>query len=139
MRRLIGVAILAGVLAAPAAGIRPLTTKTFRTPSKNIACAFYPASITGRAVFRCDLLSGLKPKPKRHCDVDWTGASMGPRGKAGPTCAGDTVYDPRAPILAYGRTWSYGGIVCTSRTTGLTCRNGDTHGFFLSRDSWRVF
>ena len=138
MRRVLVIATLAGVLAVPGTA-EALVTKTFRTPSKNIACAFYPASITGRAVFRCDLLSGLKPKPARHCDVDWTGASMGPRGKAGPTCAGDTVYDRSAPVLAYGRTWSYGGIVCTSRTSGLTCRNGDKHGFFLSRDSWRVF
>jgi Family of unknown function (DUF6636) len=131
---LIGMAAL--IFAAPALA---LNAKTFRTPSKNIACAYYPVSITGRAVFRCDLLSGLKPRPARHCDVDWTGASMGPRGKAGPTCAGDTVYERRAPILAYGRTWSYGGISCTSRATGLTCRNRDGHGFFLSRQSWRVF
>ncbi|HEU5213867.1 MAG TPA: DUF6636 domain-containing protein [Gaiellaceae bacterium] len=140
--RLLVVIVVSGMLAAPAAGGRrapSLTTKTFRTPSKNIACAYYPASSTGRAVFRCDLLSGLQPRPTRHCDVHWTGASMGPRGKAGPTCAGDTVYDRRAPTLAYGSTWSYGGITCTSRSTGLTCRNRDGHGFFLSRRSWRVF
>jgi hypothetical protein len=138
MRTTFAVAVVAGVLVAPATA-QALVTKTFRTPSKNIACAFYPASITGRAVFRCDLLSGLKPEPKRHCDVDWTGASMGPSGKAGPTCAGDTVYDRRAPVLGYGRTWSYGGVVCASRATGLTCRNRERHGFFLSRASWRVF
>jgi hypothetical protein len=132
-------AVLAGVLVAPASPGAALRTKTFRTPSKNIACAYYPASITGKAVFRCDLFSGLKPKPARRCDVDWTGASMAPRGKAGPTCAGDTVYDPHAPVLAYGRSWSYGGVSCTSRATGLTCRNRDGHGFFLSRQSWRVF
>jgi len=131
--------VVSGVLAAPAAGAPSLTTKTFRTPSKNISCAYYPASATGRAVFRCDLFSGLHPKPARHCDVDWTGASMGPRGKAGPTCAGDTVYDAHAPTLAYGKTFSYGGITCTSRATGLTCHNRDRHGFFLSRLSWRVF
>ena len=116
-----------------------LHSKTFRTPSKNIACAYYGASITGRVIFRCDLLSGLRPKPARHCEVDWTGASMSVRGRAGPTCAGDTVYDRRAPILAYGNAWTRGGISCTSRTTGLTCRNVDGHGFFLSRQSWRVF
>jgi hypothetical protein len=137
--RFLVVLMVAALFTAPAAGAPTLTPKTFRTPSKNIACAYYPASITGRAVFRCDLFSGLKPKPARHCDVDWTGASMGPRGKAGPTCAGDTVYDPRAPVLAYGRSWSHGGIVCASRATGLTCRNRDRHGFFLSRQSWRVF
>jgi hypothetical protein len=130
---------VAAVLAAPAAGARSLSTKTFLTPSKNIACAYYPASITGRAVFRCDLMSGLHPRPARHCDVDWTGASMAPRGKAGPTCAGDTVYDRSAPVLAYGKSWFYGGITCASRATGLTCRNRDGHGFFLSRQSWRVF
>ena len=46
-----------------------------------------PASVAGTAVFRCDLLSGLKPRPRTKCDVDWTGASMGLRGRAGPTCA----------------------------------------------------
>ena len=64
---------------------------------------------------------------------------MGLRGRAGPTCAGDTVYDPRAPVLAYGSTWSLAGLSCASRATGLTCRNRDGHGFFLSRASWRVF
>jgi hypothetical protein len=116
-----------------------LTTKTFRTPSKNIACAYYPASVTGRVVFRCDILSGLSPQPKRHCEGDWTGASMSGRGFAGATCAGDTVYDTRAPILAYGRNWSFGGLFCSSKTTGLRCSNRDRHGFFLSRASWRIF
>jgi hypothetical protein len=138
VRRLL-VPLIALLCAAPAAGAPALQTKTFRTPSKNIACAFYPPTIMGRASFRCDLLSGLRPKPRRHCDVDWTGASMEPRGTAGPTCAGDTVYDPHAPSLAYGKTWSYAGITCTSRAAGLTCRNLDRHGFFLSRQSWRVF
>jgi hypothetical protein len=95
--------------------------------------------VTGTAIFRCDLLSGLKPEPARRCDVDWTGASMGLRGRAGPTCAGDTVYDQRGAVLAYGRTWTRAGLRCTSRATGLTCRNRDGHGFFLSRERWRVF
>jgi hypothetical protein len=116
-----------------------LHSKTFSTPSKNISCAYFPASVVGGAVFRCDLFSGLRPEPKRHCEVDWTGASMGLRGRAGPTCAGDTVHDPRAPILGYGGTWTRAGLSCSSKTTGLTCRNRDGHGFFLSRQSWRVF
>jgi hypothetical protein len=139
VRRLVLFAALVTGLVAAGTAAPALTTKTFHTPSKNIYCAYYPASITGKAVFRCDLLSGLHPRPTRHCDVDWTGASVGPRGKAGPQCAGDTVYDRRAPALAYGRTWTYGGITCVSRATGLTCRNRDGHGFFLARASWRVF
>jgi hypothetical protein len=129
--------VVALVATGDAAAI--LHSKTFRTPSRNIACAYYDASITGRVVFRCDLLSGLRPKPARHCEVDWTGTSMSVRGRAGPTCAGDTVYDRRAPILGYGKAWTRGGISCTSAATGLTCRNVDGHGFFLSRRRWRVF
>jgi uncharacterized protein DUF6636 len=127
------------VLASAAAAAPPLHSKTFRTPSRNISCAFFPASVTGTAMFRCDLLSGLSPEPKQHCEGDWTGASMRLHGRAGPTCAGDTVYDQRAPILAYGRTWTRAGLSCISRMTGLTCRNRDGHGFFLARERWRVF
>ena len=90
-------------------------------------------------MFRCDLLSGLKPRPRTKCEGDWTGASMGLRGRAGPTCAGDTVYDPRAPILGLRQDWTLAGLSCSSRQAGLTCRNRDGHGFFLSRASWRVF
>ncbi len=134
-------ACLAALLVAGTASAAPraLHSRTFRTPSKNISCAYYPASVSGTAVFRCDLLSGLKPRPRTKCDVDWTGASMGLRGRAGPTCAGDTVYDQRAPILAYGSTWSLAGLSCSSQQVGLTCRNRDGHGFFLSRQSWHVF
>ena len=128
-------------MVATAAGAHStaLHSKTFRTPSKNIGCAYYPASVTGKVVFRCDLLSGLRPAPKRQCEGDWTGATMSLRGFAGPTCAGDTVYDNRAPILRYGSTWTLAGLSCSSKATGLTCRNRDGHGFFLSRQSWRTF
>ncbi|MGZ8695623.1 MAG: DUF6636 domain-containing protein [Gaiellaceae bacterium] len=138
---LASIGCVSAMLVATAASASPgaLHSRTFRTPSKNISCAYYPASVSGTAVFRCDLLSGLKPRPRTKCEVDGTGASMGPRGRAGPTCAGDTVYDPRAPVLAYGSTWTLAGLSCTSKQTGLTCRNRDGHGFFLSRASWRVF
>jgi hypothetical protein len=43
------------------------------------------------------------------------------------------------PILRYGRTWTWHGIRCTSRRTGLTCTNQAGHGFVLSRQSQRVF
>jgi hypothetical protein len=53
-------------------------------------------------------------------------------------CAGDTALGAKN-VLAYGRTWQRGPITCTSRVTGLTCRNARGHGFFLSRESWRRF
>lgn len=52
--------------------------------------------------------------------------------------------------MSYGTTWAMvGGTVkigplksavnCTSRRTGLTCRNRNGHGFSLSRERQRVF
>ena len=43
------------------------------------------------------------------------------------------------PTLRYGRSWSWLGIRCTSRRSGLTCTNQSKHGFVLSRQSQRVF
>jgi hypothetical protein len=43
------------------------------------------------------------------------------------------------PRLAYGKSWTYHGFTCTSRTNGLRCRNASGHGFFLSREKQLLF
>jgi hypothetical protein len=134
--------VVAGVLvlAAPGAGTGGVGgIEAFRTPSRNIACGFFPSNFGAPTLLRCDILSGLKPEPRRRCDGDWTGASIRLTGRANAVCAGDTVYDPRSRILGYGKTWRRAGLRCTSRSTGLTCTNRSGHGFFLSRQRWRVF
>ena len=107
----------------------------FRTPGGNIGCAY--ARFEGESpTLRCDIRSGLVPKPPRpkSCDLDWAyGYEMSVTGRAHTFCAGDTALNPRASVLAYGRTFRRGGFTCTSRTTGLTCRNLSGHGFLLSR------
>ena len=130
---------LAAAIGAQAAQAGPATLVGFRMPSRNIACAIEPAFGRSPAVLRCDVLSGLKPRPHRACELDWTGLSIGATGRATPTCAGDTVADPRMPILRYGRTWHRGAFTCTSRRTGVTCRNRAGHGFVLARERWRSF
>lgn len=105
----------------------------FRTPSGNIACAYITGF--GPVTLRCDILSGLRPEPRRRCELDWTGLSMG-RGSARPTCAGDTVYDRRAPVLRYGSIWKRGPFTCVSLLIGLSCANRTGHGFFLSKERW---
>ncbi len=82
---------------------------------------------------------GREPPKPADCDLDWgAGATLNLRGKAGLfVCAGDTIQDDGAPIVAYGSTWKRGGFVCTSTTAGLTCRNRSSVGFFLSRRSIR--
>jgi hypothetical protein len=120
------------VVAASAQG-SPSGFVPFRMPSGNIACAYITGF--GPVTLRCDILSGMKPRPRGRCDNDWVGLSMG-RGTAGPTCAGDTVYDRRAPVLKYGSVWKRGPFTCISLLIGLSCANSTGHGFFLSKQFW---
>jgi hypothetical protein len=128
--RAVLVAMLALALAAPAEAV----VLHFRTPSSNIGCIFSTEATLGGAYLRCDILSGLKPKPRRRgCDLDLTGYELSPRGRATIVCAGDTAVNKRTRALRYGSKWSRGGFTCTSKKTGLSCRNRSGHGFVLSR------
>jgi hypothetical protein len=128
------VAVAASAVGAQAAP-QPSVRVMFRTPSGNIGCAgsVAPRSTGLPSVLRCDILSGLRPRPRGPCELDWTGYTFQGRGQARPTCAGDTVYDARAPVLRYGKTWKPGPFTCTSRRTGLRCTNTTGHGFVLAR------
>jgi hypothetical protein len=110
-----------------------LTTRAFQMPSRNIGC------LVAEGFLRCDILSGLTPEPARECELDWVGLVLGAMSAAEPTCAGDTAYDQRARILAYGRTWKRGGFTCESRTIGLRCTNAAGDGFSLARAGWSTF
>ena len=80
------------------------------------------------------------PARPSNCDLEF-GDSIGLRRRGRPffVCHGDTTIDPTHRILRYGQSWHYLGFVCTSRTTGLTCRNAARHGFFMSKQSFRLF
>jgi hypothetical protein len=110
----------------------PGSPVAFQMPSGNIGCLF------GFRRLRCDILSGLDPEPAEACEFDWVGVDMGVAGPASPNCGSDTVYDEDAPTLAYGSTWSRGGITCESDESGLSCTNREGHGFTLARGSWSV-
>jgi len=108
----------------------------FRTPSSNIGCLYSAEPGTGGPYLRCDILSGLKPAPKRPrgCTLDWKyGYRIRPTGPALTVCAGDTTVNRRAKAIPYGGKWSRGGFTCLSRKAGLRCRNRSGHGFFLSK------
>ena len=124
------------------------TSGYFKTPSGNIVCYHSPGPADlPRAFLGCGIKSGLKPAPpRRPCqDGDYAGdrVTLEATGRVRvPSCAGDAgalVGERRARVLAYGTTWSGGGLRCTSAATGLTCRNKSGHGFFLSRERWRAF
>ncbi len=125
------------LVAAQPSGARENKIVYFRLPSNNIACA-YTAGF-GKPYLRCDLFSGLKPKPKGKCrEGSWASVSMTKTDKARPSCISDSVYSENAPFLKYGHTWKHFGFTCKSRRTGLTCTNTRHHGFFLSRQRWNV-
>ena len=109
----------------------------FRTPSGNIGCYYASASPGVPTHLRCDIRSGLRPKPPRPrgcVDLEWGDSyEMAVTGRVHITCHGDTAIDPHARVLRYGTTWRRGGFTCTSKTSGLRCRNRSGHGFFLSR------
>lgn len=122
------------IVAVPGLAIsNSLHGDNFILPSDNIACNFWE-----NKYLRCDLKSGLKPRPKSTCDLDWTGISLGRVGSAKPTCAGDTVFGSH-PVLNYGSTWTRSGMKCTATTAGLTCQSPSGHGFFLSKEQWRTY
>jgi hypothetical protein len=79
------------------------------------------------------------PQPPT-CDVDFGhGVGVGRRGRGYVVCAGDTALHAGTP-LAYGRSVSRGRYTCKSTKAGITCRNRRTsHGFFLSRQRYRLF
>jgi hypothetical protein len=127
------------VLCLVVAGAAEAKIASFRTPSGNIGCIYDSAS---GGYLRCDIRSGLEPKPSRPkgCDLDWGDSlSLKGSGRTRVVCHGDTAILPGAPVLRYGKTWERGPFTCVSRTTGLTCENAAGHGFFLSRQSWRRF
>ena len=121
---------------AAAARSKPLPLKSFGTPSHNIGCQL------ATKYARCDIKEhDWTPPPKpANCDVDWGGGLSVSEQRASVVCAGDTAFDLNAPVLAYGSRARRGAIVCISREAGVTCRAPRTgHGFFLSRQAYRLY
>lgn len=114
----------------------------FQTPSGNIHCVAYVDRLTQEAGLRCDLLKNQArpPAKPKDCELDWGNAfGLGERGKAQRLCVGDTVADPRLPVLAYGKVWSEGGFRCEVTPARLRCTNRDKRGFELARAAQKLF
>lgn len=132
--------VISGVvgIGAAAAQSGPDRIASFNTPSGNIGCIAFGHNL------RCDIArkDWKAPRAQHPCRLV-RGDSLTMRGTGRPlwTCHGDTALAPRGSrrALAYGTRWHWGPFTCTSRITGLTCTNRQGHGFFLSRQSYRVF
>ena len=149
MRRVAVLLALSGVVPVTA-GLAFSFTRLpgIRSPSGNIHCFVVP----GRpSVLRCEIAhSKYAAKLQARClapngtGVDWHGFELTAAGKGAVTCSGGILYNPDTErpayvTLAYGKTWRQDAFTCTSRTTGLTCRNRAGHGLFISRESWRAW
>jgi hypothetical protein len=109
----------------------------FRTPSKNIYCAFDADEV------RCDINQRVwqsPPKPA-SCEQDYGNGLFVGAGRAGYTCAGDTLLsDPNAVQLDYGKSVTVGDLTCLSQQAGVTCQNNVSgHGFSLSKEGHAPF
>ena len=105
------VVFLAAVLylASPAAA--QATYRDFRSPSGKVGCAFYSDAEVPLMV-RCD----------------WRGSDdeavvLRETGRARIRHVTDTVMNPDAKRLRYGRSTTFGRLKCISRRRGMTCRS----------------
>jgi hypothetical protein len=149
VRALAVLLLVSGSLASTAPGAPAKSSSGFfKTPSGKIFCQWSTGGSPSASV-DCGVTTGLKPKlPKtgsgcRHLDYVGNRITLSATGRAQPVpCAGDAgpFADPgRSVLLRYGKTWSAGGVACTEKASGLTCKNRSGHGFFMSLRSWRVF
>jgi hypothetical protein len=114
-----------------------------QTPTHNIHCqAAPPSQDQPTPELRCDIRNKTtrSPRPPRNCPLSWGDAfALDPTGPGRLLCHGDTVANPENPVVLYGTQWRAYGFTCTSQTSGMTCVNGEGHGFALSRASQKVF
>jgi hypothetical protein len=146
-------AVLAAVvvsLALTAGTANAGTMGYFKTPSKNVVCAYAYGFSGQKPYVECGIKSGIKPaaKPADCSDLGGDPANntfvdLGATGRSTRVpCKGDPgpfAEESKAKVLAYGKSWAHSGLRCSSATKGLTCRNKSKHGFFLSRARSRFF
>ncbi len=112
----------------------------FRSPTGNIQCAIY-SDAQGTSA-RCDM-SALTPSYTTRpagCEFDWGSSfAVNDTGKGMLACVSDAIVGQGAGVLPYGEAVSLGGISCVSAMTGMTCTNGEGHGFQISKAKQRLY
>ncbi|HEX6388748.1 MAG TPA: hypothetical protein VFZ89_04870 [Solirubrobacteraceae bacterium] len=132
LRRPFALAAVLSLLAAAGAEARTVTYKRIVSPSKQISChAVIPVAGGGiecSAAYLPDI-----------GELD-TYLALRRHGKSILSERGDySGYTTPRHTLRYGDVWKRPGIRCTMRTSGLTCRNLDSHGFRIARGAIRRF
>jgi hypothetical protein len=118
----------------------------FRSPSGNISCL----CLSGTPTLLCKIAHADYAKQLQDrcmgpagAGVDWHGFELSAARKGAIVCSGGALYPgtdrPSYVTLPYGKTWRQKMFSCSSRVTGVNCSNPNGHGFFLSRQTWRVW
>jgi hypothetical protein len=131
--------IVLTLLSLIASGAAHAQSIGFVSPSKNIACAYF--DYDNQNTLRCDIMEAtVTARRPADCDLEWGKAfEMRSKGDAIRLCYGDTVMDPKLPVLAYGEVWQRGGFTCKSEQAGVTCFNADRRGFSIARAKQELF
>jgi hypothetical protein len=123
------VVVATGALAGVASA-KTVTAYNIVSPSKLISCW---------AVLQSTEIDCTAPYVPDIGDLD-SYFALRPRGTAKLAQRGDFPgHSTPRRTLRYGDTWVRPGIRCTMRTSGLTCRNRDGHGFHMQRGNTRRF
>jgi hypothetical protein len=129
MKILLATALLALALAGTASA-KTVTYKNIVGPNKQLSCF----AVMGSTEIECSA-----PFVPEIGELD-TYLAVRARGKAILAERGDFPgYDAPRRTLHFGDTWKRPGIRCRLRSTGLTCRNLDDHGFHLAKGHVRRF
>jgi hypothetical protein len=109
----------------------------FMTPSGNIACSMTAGEV------RCDVAAQtwkLPPKPS-SCTKDFgNGTVLDGTGAGQLSCESDTIAGSSLKTLDYGSAVWSGGVLCSSKETGVRCENPQTkHGFQVARAAYELF
>ena len=109
---------------------KTVSYKNIRSPSGLIQCY----AVVGHDDIQC-----LAPYLPDIGEFD-TYFGLRPRGRTILAQRSDFPgYSSPVRTLRYGDTWKRPGIGCTMRTSGLTCRNRDGHGFHIQKGHVRRF
>ncbi|GAA2623046.1 hypothetical protein Adu01nite_02520 [Paractinoplanes durhamensis] len=119
-----------------AAVVTEVDEAMFRTPSKNIFCSLTPSQV------RCDI--GQKkwnlPTKPADCEFDWGNGIYIAEGKVGFTCTGDTLLGSATETLEYGSALRSGDVLCSSGSSGLTCKDEKSgRGFTMAIARYSFF
>jgi hypothetical protein len=108
----------------------------FHSPSGNIACLVLPSNDLLCTIVHAGYAATLQ---SRCGGLDWHGFMLRSTGPGAVNCAGGILSRgrPSYVTLPYGTSWKQGRFTCSSHTGGVTCRNRNGHGLFVSRQSWR--